>query len=274
MVRMNFLSNFLKGLVIGTGAIAPGVSGGALAVIFGIYENLTYAIANIFKNFKRKFFYLLPIGLGGVIGILVFSNIMEYLFQYYNVEVRYLFIGLMVGTFPSLFQTANKKGFKGKYVIAFIITLSITILFALLDNSAITIVSQGDAGVMQLIIYGVIVGFGTIIPGVSSSIILMYIGAYELLLGAISSMNIPLLIPIGIGFILCFLVLAKVISFLFKHLYGLTYYAILGFVLGSIIPIFPGFAWQPTYFISLFIMIIGFCLSFFLSKYEKNEQKV
>lgn len=270
---MNFLSNFLKGLFIGTGAIAPGVSGGALAVIFGIYENLTYAIANIFKNFKRKFFYLLPIGLGGIFGILIFSNIMGYLFQHYNVEVRYLFIGLMMGTFPSLFRTANKQGFETKYVIPFFITLSITIVFALLENSTTSIDSEGDLDLLHLIIYGVIVGFGTIIPGVSSSIILMYIGAYELLLGAISSMNIPLLIPIGIGFVLCFLILAKGIAFLFKHLYGLTYYAILGFVLGSILPMFPGFDWQFTYFISFFLMGIGFCLSFFLSKYEKSEEQ-
>ncbi len=267
---MNFLFDFLKGLAIGIGAIAPGVSGGALAVIFGIYENLTYAIANIFKNFKRKALYLLPIGLGGIVGVLVFSNIMEYLFQHYNIEVRYLFIGLMVGTFVSLFRTANKNGFKKKYMISFLIALFSTILFTFLEDSIMNIVSEDTPGILELIIYGVIVGFGTIVPGVSSSVILMYIGAYNTLLRAIASVNIPLLIPIGIGFVLSFLVLAKVISFLFQYAYGYTYYAVLGFVIGSIVPIFPGIGFSVQYLISFVVMVIGFLISFSLSKYEKE----
>ncbi|RBP41617.1 DUF368 domain-containing protein [Garciella nitratireducens] len=266
---MRFLSDFLKGLAIGVGAIAPGVSGGALAVIFGIYENLTYAIGNIFKDFKKKIFYLFPIGLGGIAGILIFSNMLEYLFKNYNIEIRYLFIGLMIGTFPSLLKLANKNGFKKNYTISFFIALSSTILFTLLEDTMINIVSKEVPGVLDLIIYGVIVGFGTIVPGVSSSVILMYIGAYNTLLKAIASVNIPLLIPVGIGFVLSFLVLAKVISFLFQYAYGYTYYAVLGFVIGSIVPIFPGVQFHFRYFISFIIMVIGFFISFLLSKYEK-----
>lgn len=266
---MNFLFDFLKGLAIGIGAIAPGVSGGALAVIFGIYENLTYAIANIFKNFKGKVLYLLPIGLGGIVGVLVFSNIMEYLFEHYNVEVRYLFVGLMIGTFPSVFKTANKNGFKKKYLISFLIALLSTALFTFLEDGIVNIVSEDAPGILELIIYGVIVGFGTIVPGVSSSVILMYIGAYNTLLRAIASVNISLLMPIGIGFVLSFLVLAKVISFLFQYAYGYTYYAVLGFVIGSIVPIFPGAGFSLQYLISFIIMVIGFSISFCLSKYEK-----
>lgn len=266
---MNFLSTFLKGLAIGIGAIAPGVSGGALAVIFGIYENLTYAIANIFKDFKRRVLYLFPIGLGGILGILLFSNIIEYLFQHYNIEVRYLFIGLMIGTFPSLFKIANKNGFKKKYAIFFLIALSSTILFALLGNGITDIVSGDTPEFLHLIIYGVIIGFGTIVPGVSSSVILMYIGAYNVVLSAIASINIPMLIPMGIGFVFSFLLLAKIISLLFQYAYGYTYYAVLGFVIGTIIPIFPGVGLSLQYFISFMIMIIGFFVSFSLSKYEK-----
>ena len=263
---MNVFSNFFKGLAIGIGAIAPGVSGGSLAVIFGIYENLTHAIANIFKNFKEKVVYLLPIGLGSIIGILVFSNIMEYLFKYYNVEVRYLFIGLMIGTFPFLFKTANKNGFKGRYLIPFILALFITILFTFLENTIINFIPKGETGIIHLVMYGVIVGVGTIVPGVSSSIILMYIGAYDIVLSAIASMNIPFLIPMGIGFMLSFLVLAKVLSLLFQYAYGLIYYTILGFVIGSIAGIFPGVEFSFQYLISFIFMIIGFYLSFSLSK--------
>lgn len=262
--------NFFKGVAIGVGAIAPGVSGGAIAVIFGIYEKITYAIGNIFRNFKKNLSYLMPYGSGAILGVLVFSNIFKYLFMYYNVEIRYLFIGLMIGTFPSLFRMANRKGFKKTYLILFIVAFLITGILSIMENRGIDVIPDEKPSVIQLILYGVIVGAGTIIPGVSSSVILIYLGSYEVVLDAIASLNIPLLIPIGIGFILCFLLLSKAISILFKRAYGFTHYAILGFVAGSIIPIFPGFALDLKHIASLFILLIGLWASYYLSKFEKK----
>lgn len=262
--------NFLKGLAIGAAAIAPGVSGGALAVILGIYEKITYAIGNIFNNFKKNLIYLMPYGSGAILGVLVFSNIFKYLFKYYNVEVRYLFIGLMIGTFPSLFKTANRKGFRKAYLFLFIVTFSLTTLFFIMENRVIDIIPNGNLSFFQLILCGVIVGFGTIIPGVSSSVILIYLGYYEVVLDALSSLNIPMLIPIGIGFIICFFLLSRFISMLFDKAYGFTHYAILGFVIGSIIPIFPGFAFDLRYILGLVIMIFSLGASYYLSKFERE----
>lgn len=266
----NILLDFFKGIAIGTGAIAPGVSGGALAVIFGIYEKITYAIGNILRDFKKNFLYLMPIGLGSVVGVLVFSNVFKYLFEHYNSEIRYLFIGLMVGTFPSLFKTANKKGFKKSYIIIFIIAFLITTLFSFMENGGIGSVSSSSPSIIQLIFYGIVVGVGTIIPGVSSSVILIYIGVYDMVLDAVASLNIPFLIPLGIGFVLCFLLLSKVISLLFLKAYGFTHYGILGFVVGSIIPIFPGFAFQIRYILDVLILIVSMFISYRLTKLAKN----
>lgn len=264
------MSNFLKGLAIGAAAIAPGVSGGALAVILGIYEKITYAIGNIFKNFRRSLTYLLPYGSGAILGVLIFSNIFKYLFAHYNVEVRYLFIGLMMGTFPSLFRKANKKGFRKAYLALFIIAFTITSLFSIMENRAIEIIPDDDLSVFQLILCGVIVGAGTIVPGVSSSVILIYLGYYEIVLDAIASLNIPMLIPVGIGFIICFLLLSKFISMLFTRAYGFTHYTILGFVVGSVIPIFPGFAFDLRHILGLVIMAVSLGASYYLSKFEKE----
>ena len=106
---MDFIKNMLKGLLIGMGAVAPGVSGGTFAVILGIYDKLTDAVANFYKNFKQKMLFLLPITLGVGIGVLGFSKVMKYLFETHEVEVKFLFIGLMAGTLPSVFNQANKK---------------------------------------------------------------------------------------------------------------------------------------------------------------------
>ncbi len=264
------ISNFLKGLTIGAAAIAPGVSGGALAVILGIYEKITHALGNIFKNFKKNLIYLMPYGLGAIVGVLIFSNIFKYLFKHYNIEVRYLFVGLMAGTFPSLFRRANRKGFRKAYIALFTVTFSITLLFALMENRVIDVIPDGSPSIVELVICGLVVGFGTIIPGVSSSVILIYLGYYEMLLDALASLNIPMLIPVGIGFIICFLLLSKLISILFERVYGFTYYGILGFVLGSIIPIFPGFKFSLRYMVGLIIMLISIAASYYLCKFERE----
>ena len=269
---MNFMSGFLKGLALGAAAIAPGISGGALAVIFGLYDKITYFIAHFTRNFKENVLYFLPVGIGGVVGVLVFSKIIEYLFHFYEVEVKYAFIGLMFGTIPFVVKEANKKGYKQRYLIPFVITLSITFLAAYFENNEVNIIMKSGTAPLSLIIYGIIIGFGTIIPGVSASIILMFIGAYEIVISAISNIQISMLFFLATGFVLSILLFSKIICMLFDKAYGITYYAILGLVLGSVISIFPGFAMTLDYFLNLIILISCFCLSYSLSKMGKGNK--
>ncbi len=269
---MNFMSGFLKGLALGVAAIAPGISGGALAVIFGLYDKITYFIAHFTRNFKENVLYFLPVGIGGVVGVLVFSKIIEYLFHFYEVEVKYAFIGLMFGTIPFVVKEANKKGYKQRYLIPFVITLSITFLAAYFENNEVNIIMKSGTAPLSLIIYGIIIGFGTIIPGVSASIILMFIGAYEIVISAISNIQISMLFFLATGFVLSILLFSKIICMLFDKAYGITYYAILGLVLGSVISIFPGFALTFDYFLNLIILISCFCLSYSLSKMGKGNK--
>ncbi len=263
---MNFMSGFLKGMALGAAAIAPGVSGGALAVIFGLYDKITYFIANLTKNFKENIIYFTPVGIGGTVGVLIFSRIIEYLFINYEVGVKYAFIGLMFGTIPSVIKEANKKGYKQKYLIALMISFTITLFVTYFENSGIDIINGAGAGSIHLIIYGIIIGFGTIIPGISASIILMYFGAYEIVIGAISNIQIINIIYLGLGFAISVLLLAKLICILFEKAYGFTYYTILGLVLGSIISIFPGLDFTFNYLLNFILLLACWFLSYSLSK--------
>ena len=101
---LKFLFDYLKGIAIGAGAILPGISSGVLCVIFGIYEKLIDSVLNIFKDFKTNFKFLLPIGLGGVTGILLFGKILKYLFYTYPMQTKFAFIGLIIGCIPILFK--------------------------------------------------------------------------------------------------------------------------------------------------------------------------
>ncbi|HAQ41748.1 MAG TPA: DUF368 domain-containing protein [Clostridiales bacterium] len=269
---MNFLSGFLKGMAIGAGAIAPGVSGGALAVIFGLYDKITNFIAHFTKDFKKNLIFFIPIGIGAAAGVLIFSRIIEFLFQNYETEVRYAFVGLMLGTLPAVVKEANKKGYRRKYLIPFIISLVLTVAVSYLESSSVNMINEADISPVHVIIYGIIIGFGTIIPGVSASIILMYFGAYELVISAISNIKIVLIIYLGIGFVLSVLLFAKLISLLFEKAYGFTYYAILGLVLGSIIAIFPGFEFSLYHVMNLMMLLMCFILSYSLSRFAVADK--
>lgn len=268
---MRFLSYFIKGLLIGIGAVAPGLSGGTLAVIFGLYERITDAIANIFKDFRKNVWFFFPIVLGGGVGVLAFSNIMKYLFLNYDVQVKYLFIGLMIGTLPSVFKQANRKGFRKIYILPCIIAFAMTILFIALENLGINVFQESSPGFLQLAAYGAIIGIGTIVPGISASFVLMYIGAYQIILEGVAGIDLTVIIPVGIGFAVSIIAFANIVSRLFKRFYGYTYYTVLGFVLGSIIAIFPGIAFDFKYLISMLLFTIGFYVSLNLSSQIKSE---
>jgi len=266
------LIDFLKGLAIGIGAIAPGISGGALAVMLGVYESITDALANLFEGFWKKvkdFFFL---GLGGVVGVLAFSNVINYLFRHYELEVKYLFIGLMLGTFPNLRKQANKEGFQKSYLIPFVIVLALAVFLAVLEKIGTEGAAAGMPGFLSLVFYGIVIGFGTIIPGISSSVILMYLGAYGLMMEGISRLKPAVLIPAGIGFVLSVLLFAKLINWLFRKAYGYTFYAVLGLTAGSLISVFPGFGFTISHIIGYILLIAGTIISYLLSNLENKGQ--
>lgn len=264
---MNYLMDFFKGLIIGISAIAPGVSGGALAVIFGIYEKVTDALAHLFTDFKKKVIFFLPIGLGAAVGFFSFSRVISFLYTNYQWGVKYLFMGLMIGTLPSVFKQANQQGFRKLYFIPFSTALLITVALTFLENQSISS-SSGEASFMLLVICGGILGIGTMVPGISASFVLMYLGTYEILLEGISRLDFTVLFPAGIGFVVSVILFAKLISMLFKKAYGLTYYTVLGFAIGSIIAIFPGIELNLKLLIYLVVFFAGFNISYWLSKFE------
>lgn len=271
---MNFLVNMIKGIVIGIGAVAPGVSGGTFAVILGIYDKLTDAIANFFKDYKSKLVFLIPLALGIGIGILGFSKVMKYLFEFYESEVKFLFIGLMVGTLPFVVKEANKKGYKKRYLLACVITFSITLLAVFMENSATGITLTEAPGVLMRTVYGGVIGIGTIVPGISSSFILMYIGAYEFLLDGIVSFDIPFMVPVALGFGLSILLFAKVIQYFFKKFYGYTYYTILGFVIGSILTLVPDINAGSQFVAEAILCAAGFLFSYLLNaRMQRKDSK-
>ena len=132
---MDFLLSIGKGILIGIGAVVPGISSGVLCVIFGIYEKLIDSVLGIFKDFKKNITFLLPIILGIIIGFLLFGNILNYAFTNFEAECKLLFLGLILGSVPSLVKDTNSKNpFRLHYLIYTLSAFLLGLLLFLLEN--------------------------------------------------------------------------------------------------------------------------------------------
>ena len=237
---MNGFLNMIKGIFIGAGAIVPGVSSGVLCVIFGIYEKLLDAVLNFFKDIKHNIKFLFPIALGVGIGVLLFSNILNYFLYEFPVQTKSIFIGLILGTIPSLIKEVNEKEtFKPQNVFYLLIALAIGIITVMLENRMHIVSNVDGMSIMYLIMCGAIMSIGIVVPGVSSTIILMLLGTYSVYLQSVANLYLPVLIPMGIGLVLGSIIVMKLTKKLLEKYYAQTFYSIIGFTIGSIFVLLP-----------------------------------
>lgn len=264
---MDFLLNILIGILIGAGAILPGISSGVFCVIFGIYEKLINSIVTFFSDFKQNIKFLLPLGIGGIIGVIFFSKIISYFFTNYNMQASFVFIGLILGTIPSLFKQASTNKFlSAKHILIFIFSFLIGIGLIIIEkNFNFNINGFNSQNLLLLIISGFIMSVGIIVPGISNTILLMLIGIYSTYLEAISSVNLSILIPMGIGILVGSLLWIYIMKVLLKKHHTATFYSIIGFTLGSIFVLYPGFSFNMNGIISILLMTISILVSYKLS---------
>lgn len=258
---MSFLFDCLKGIAIGSGAILPGISSGVLCVIFGIYEKLLDSVLNFFSDVKKNIKFLFPILLGVGIGVLLFSNILNYLLNNFPLQTKSVFIGLILGSIPSLFKEINSKcRFKTKYLLFTVFAFLIGYLSVILEKN-ISVNTVDSFSNIYLTLSGFLMSVGVIVPGVSSTIILMLLGIYPTYLASVSSIYLPVLIPLGIGLVIGSFFCMKLTKFLFEHYYCQTFYTIIGFTLGSIMVLMPNISFDLSGFICLLCITCGFLIA-------------
>lgn len=262
-----FLLNYLKGLAIGSGAILPGISSGVLCVIFGLYEKLLNSVLGFFKDWKTNIKFLFPIGLGAVTGVLLFGKLLLYLVDTYPIYTGYAFTGLILGGLPVLVKEVNqKKGFRLHYLIYFLAAFLFAIFLLLLENTFSFTERSSSQSFFLLLLAGFFMSAGVIIPGVSSTVILMILGVYSTYLSAIANLTFSILIPMGIGLLFGSFFFMKLIQKAFLFYPSETYYAIIGFVIGSIPILFPGFYFNLTGFFALLLLFLCFGIGLLLER--------
>ena len=231
------ITNIIKGFIIGTGKIIPGVSGSMLAISLNVYEKLLNIIANIKKINYSSLKFLISTSLGIIISIIIFSKIIKWSLKVFHIPIMLLFVGLILGGLPDIIKNIKVK--KTKYniikylftfIVAFIFSIKITQITSinLISNSAIT-----------FFILGLIEAFSSIIPGISGTAIYMSLDVYNEILDLFSNLLNPSYIHVtlifSMGILLGIYISAKIITFLLKKYKNCTFIAILGFMSSALI---------------------------------------
>lgn len=268
---MDKIINVIKGMVIGVSNIIPGVSGGTMAVVLGIYDKIISSATGFFKNWKKNTFFLGQLAVGAGIGILAFSKVITFLFENYPSQTNMFFIGLILGSAPLIFKKATESKVNKVNYIWFIVAFIALAVMGLMSEptSANEVIGKLTLGTgISLLLSGFIAAATMILPGVSGSLVLMMIGMYNPILNAVSEFNIPVLMLVAIGVLLGFVTMAKVIEMLFNKHPQTAYFTILGLILGSVFGIYQGFGTGMIMIASIIAFIIGFGISYVLGRKE------
>lgn len=275
------MKNFFKGIVVGLGGVAPGLSGSVLMVIFGLYQKTVNAISTIlnFKKLKENLGLLIPLGLGMVCGVILFSNAVNYLLSEFEIYTRFAFLGLILGTLPLLNKEVRKEGFKPIYCGVTVIFFLIGI-YLLYGNSFFSEIKNPN--ILQSFVLGLSVAGSYIIPGVDSAAILNALGLYKIWLNitSLKVLEIGILLPAILGLAIGVLGFSFIINKLIKRFYTATFSVIFGLFLSVIPSVLTEaetpftFGFNKTSFLSLLIAFLGFVLSLYLGDITENNKKI
>lgn len=233
-----WMLRLLQGAIIGGGAILPGVSGGVLCVSFGLYQPLMQLLAHPKRNFGRYYRIFIPVLIGGAIGFLLFARLMDWMFALSEPATVCLFGGLVAGTLPSLFREAGKEGPPDNKAVA-ALALSTFIVFA-----GMSFLGAGDPIMLRPNIgwyafCGVLWGLSLVVPGLSSSSPLIFLGLFHPMSAGLASLDMAVVLPWALGIVATVAACARGVSFLFRRYYTIAFYTVIGFVLASTLIIIP-----------------------------------
>ena len=275
---LSWISKIIKGIIIALGFILPGISGGVLAAILGIYERMIRFLAHPFKQLKEDILYFLPVAIGMLLGIGLFSYPIEYLLEHYQVYVLWSFAGAIIGTVPSLVKEANRESERDKVdLIWFWATF---IISGLSLYSLNFVVGSLSATFLNFILAGALLALGILVPGLSPSNLLLILGLYSPMLTGFKTFDLfGTFLPIGIGAVLTFVAFSKFMDYALRVYHSRVYHFIIGIVLsGTLLILIPNAGSSESisyaglsivsYVIIAFFFALGIWLGIWMSQLE------
>lgn len=270
---LRLLLRFVQGMLIGVGAVLPGISGGVLCVVFGIYKPVMELLGDPLHKFRTHVPKLLPVILGAAVGFLGVAKILAFFLESYPGPSVCLFIGLIVGMLPSLFREAGEQGRPKGCAAALGIAFAL-ILGLLIGLNLFSVVITPNFG--WYLFCGFCLALSVIAPGMSFSTLLMPLGLYTPFVDGLGSLNFSILIPAGIGALITIVCLARAVDALFDRFYPYAFHAIIGVVIAATIMIVPvdSFTASPmAAVVNVICLAVGVLAALALDKFNSRVPK-
>ena len=265
------MKNYFKGILVGIGGVSPGLSGSVLLIIFGLYQKTLDALGNLLHQFRKNIKFLLPLVLGMFTGVLLFSKVIDFFLNRYEMPTSFCFLGLILGTLPMVWQEVRKEGFSPKYYAVILVSAAAGFWFFRWNPNAFEQVT--DPTLLQKLLLGVAVAATAIIPGVDPAVFLSTLGLYRVYVGALADLNFSILLPMAGGLVVGAVAISFCMSRMFKRFYTATYSVIFGIFLSMIPNMLTEkcvLGFNVTSAISIAVMVVGFFVSYCLGKREKK----
>lgn len=268
---MRCLRDFLCGALIGAGAILPGVSGGVLAVAFDLYRPFMEVLTHPKRALPKYWRYIPALGLGWVLGFLGFARGISAALNVSASVTTWAFIGLIVGTVPSLYREAGREGRNRASWVSLAVCAGT--IFAGLFYAGRVLSIHMEPGFWSFMLSGALFGLGIVVPGLATSSVLMALDLYQPMMEGLSGLNLIVLLPTLPGMALTVLLLARLVNWVFQKHYSIAFHGILGVVIASTLVIVPvRYAGPGEIALSALCAAAGFLLAFGLSRLDRRTQ--
>ena len=256
------MERFFKGIIVGLGGVAPGLSGSVLLIIFGLYQKTLDALGNLLTDFRKNLRFLAPLVAGIFLGVLLFSKVIDFFLTGYEMPTRFCFLGLILGTLPMVWQEVRKEGFsRGYYLVIGLAALAGTWFFTVNPNAFPQV---SDPTLLQKLLLGVAVAATAIVPGVDPAVFLSTLGFYEMYVKALANVDLAILIPMVGGLAAGAVAISFVMGWVFGRFYTASFSVIFGIFLSMIPNMLTAdcvLGWNGVSAVSVAVLILGFGVS-------------
>lgn len=238
-LKSGLLQTVLKGMFVGGTMLVPGVSGGSMAMILGIYDKLIKSVSSFRKKIKDNLLFLIIFAVGGFTGMLLFAKPIDYLIRMFTKPMLYFFTGAVMGGIPMIYKKAGIERISVR-IICYLLGGAMVVTLLSMIPAGGYVGMDGFTGLVSLMLAGIVAAVALVLPGISVSYMFLVLGIYDRVIGSIKEFDLSVLLPLGIGGLLGIALTTKLLDIAMSRFPGASYMIILGFILGSVAEIFPG----------------------------------
>ncbi len=269
------MERFFKGIVVGLGGVAPGLSGSVLLIIFGLYQKTLEALGSLLTNIRKNLRFLAPLVAGMFLGVLLFSKLIDFFLNTYEMPTRFCFLGLILGTLPMVWREVKKEGFSPKFYPVIVLAALAGTWFFTVNPNAFPQVTNPN--LLQKLLLGVAVAATAIVPGVDPAVFLSTLGFYEMYVKALANVDLAILIPMVGGLAVGAVAISCAMSLLFKRFYTASFSVIFGIFLSMIPNMLTEscvLGWDTASAVSVAVLIAGFLVSWYLGDFREHNTRL